>query len=546
MWGVKKYFNKPRSRSTDNCESSEFSLINAVKACDIRRIVHIYSMEKCEQKMWNASNDNLLHMAVSTENSLMVKTILLLYEKKCKFREKRNKQGLRPIDLANKEIEEVFKQWDGETNIMCESQCNGTSNYKESDMRKKLNSSILLQRLPHLSNKSKVLLSLDGGGIRGLAAIQILMKLEERLGMPIHDVVDWMAGTSTGAYISIMIAQKRSLEDMRKIYLKFKGKVFRGMRPYNTLVLEKSLQEILGTELFTHFEKPKIIVTTCKIYNNQPQLKLLRNYKTEKIKEDNSKKEDVDFDLMQTWEVGRCSSAAPTYFEPYKGFIDGGIMSNNPAMELLTEFFEHNYSRQIQKNLSKHENNGLDKIEQTQDSLNEKTAKITKDLWPTSICLNEECSNENKSSDNCMEDIACVISIGTGGWKGNIKVPEANAYSHNVNNNTHHNEPQRKNLIKKWVDLKGILPVFIRQLTASDGLPVERARAWCHSIGVPYFRITANHTDKLKLDDSNDISIIQMMWDTEIYLRTEGKSEINKLIHYLKLFCKIKQNSNSL
>ncbi|CEF62602.1 85/88 kDa calcium-independent phospholipase A2 [Strongyloides ratti] len=552
MWNVKKYFNRPRSRSIDSYENNEYILINAVKACDIRRIVHIYAFETVEQKMINMSNDNILHIAVGTENSIIVKVILLFYEKRWKFSKQRNKQGLRPIDMANKEIETVFRQWDGEIDTNGENFKNNSSIQSVSEMRKKLNGSILIQRLSQLTHKSKVLMSIDGGGIRGLAAIQILMTLEDELGMPLYNIVDWIAGTSTGAYISIMLAQKRSLEDMRKIYLRFKGKVFRGMRPYNTTALENCLQEILGKEPFSSVKKPKLIVTTCMVNNNIPQLKLFRNYTTfiNKNEEYNDKFEK-DFNNFSTWEVGRSSSAAPTYFEPYKGLIDGGIMSNNPAIELLTEFFEHNYSKLINENLSNISSDSISENDQNfLNEMNDKIIKTTKNLWPTSYCLKKNNKILEKG-DDMMENIACLISIGTGGWKGNMKVPEGGSYfqqlpitnpTTNNNNNNNNNEPQKKNILKKLADLKGILPIFIRQLTASDGLPVERARAWCHSIGVPYFRFTASHTMRLKLDDSNDVAIVQMMWDTEIYLRTEGKGEIAKLINYLKLFCKMKES----
>jgi uncharacterized protein len=49
---------------------------------------------------------------------------------------------------------------------------------------------------------NKILLSIDGGGMRGIFTIQLLKKLEEIAGAPLYQWVDMVAGTSTGAIIS--------------------------------------------------------------------------------------------------------------------------------------------------------------------------------------------------------------------------------------------------------------------------------------------------------------------------------------------------------
>src|SRR4051794_32659813 len=70
------------------------------------------------------------------------------------------------------------------------------------------------------------LLSLDGGGIRGLITIEILAKIErivrEQSGRPslvLADYFDYIAGTSTGAVIGTLLALGRSVDEIRGIYL---------------------------------------------------------------------------------------------------------------------------------------------------------------------------------------------------------------------------------------------------------------------------------------------------------------------------------------
>ncbi len=102
------------------------------------------------------------------------------------------------------------------------------------------------------------LLCLDGGGIRGLILIQVLRAVERCCNRPIHELFDWVAGTSTGGILALCIAHKRSLMHARGLYFMMKDDVFCGKRPYDTTPLEKVMKREFGEHtVMTDVEHPK-------------------------------------------------------------------------------------------------------------------------------------------------------------------------------------------------------------------------------------------------------------------------------------------------
>src|SRR5215467_4774625 len=70
------------------------------------------------------------------------------------------------------------------------------------------------------------ILSIDGGGIRGIIPASTLVALETQLGKPVREVFDFVAGTSTGALIAAGVAAGVPAARMLEIYTERADEIF--------------------------------------------------------------------------------------------------------------------------------------------------------------------------------------------------------------------------------------------------------------------------------------------------------------------------------
>ncbi|KIH59811.1 phospholipase, patatin family [Ancylostoma duodenale] len=92
------------------------------------------------------------------------------------------------------------------------------------------------------------LLSLDGGGIRGLVVIQMLSELEKKFGTDLLSSFGWLGGTSTGAILALALSQGKSIAHCRSMYFRLKDELFCGERPYIGATLDSFLRSEFGED----------------------------------------------------------------------------------------------------------------------------------------------------------------------------------------------------------------------------------------------------------------------------------------------------------
>jgi uncharacterized protein len=186
------------------------------------------------------------------------------------------------------------------------------------------------------------MLTIDGGGLRGIYPAYILLKLKELTGFdPVRDV-DLLAGTSTGSIIAAGLAIGKPIEEIVELY-EVKGReIFAGKKfsvdgmyksKYSKDALRSVLHEQMGDITMGEIKKPLLIPTTD--IGNGNVFIVRSNYSADYKRDRATKLVDVV--------VASCS--APTYFDPEKVqeflLADGGLWANNPASIALTEALGH-------------------------------------------------------------------------------------------------------------------------------------------------------------------------------------------------------------
>ncbi len=175
------------------------------------------------------------------------------------------------------------------------------------------------------------ILSIDGGGIRGIIPALLLAEIEKQTGKKISDCFDFIAGTSTGAIIALLINLKESIsaQQIVNIYEEYGKVIFKRNKlrsavrgpKYSVDGLNRVIEKFAGNTFITDTVKP-VLITAYE--TEQQKTTFFTNYQ-------NRYKDLLIKDAI------RASTAAPSYFEPVKipnrgTFIDGGMGANNPAM----------------------------------------------------------------------------------------------------------------------------------------------------------------------------------------------------------------------
>lgn len=324
-------------------------------------------------------------------------------------------------------------------------------------------------------------LCLDGGGIRGLVLAQMLLEVENLAQTPIAHLFDWIAGTSTGGILALALGCGKTMKQCMCLYLRMKDQAFVGSRPYPSDLLESVLKEQLGEfTVMSDIKYPKLMVTGVMADRKPVDLHLFRNYKCASdilgiATPSNCRRQPPPPPEDQlVWRAARATGAAPSYFRAFGRFLDGGLIANNPTLDAMTEIHEYNMA--------------LRSLGQDSDAV----------------------------------PISTVVSLGTG------LIPVTELKEIDV-----FRPDSIWDTAKLAYGISAIGNLLVDQATASDGRVVDRARAWCSMIGVPYYRFNPQMSVDIAMDEKIDEPLINMLWEVKAYMYANRKKVI-EMINMLK------------
>ena len=193
-------------------------------------------------------------------------------------------------------------------------------------------------------------LSIDGGGIRGIIPAVVLAELERRTGRRAAELFDFMAGTSTGGILACALAKPDPLPAAELVALYeeegpriFHRTLLKRVFSVDGLTDERYEDDGLNAALQRYLGDARLRDATVPVFVTAYDIKdrFAFFFRSERAVDDPT----YDFSMA---DVARATSAAPTYFEPVEvtdaagartyPLVDGGIYAMNPA---ACAFVEH-------------------------------------------------------------------------------------------------------------------------------------------------------------------------------------------------------------
>ncbi|PAV84478.1 hypothetical protein WR25_18286 [Diploscapter pachys] len=443
----------------DECAHGE-SLFDAARFNDLDRVIKIFT-KGVSMGQVDEHGNTLLHIAAMNGHRTMCRALIVFAAPRAIWQHQ-NKMGLTAEDLAvDEEIKADLHAFSHTADYSQDPNC--------------LYNSKLINETKKWKKNSKVLFSMDGGGIRALITSQILVHLDGLMNGTLMQRVDYVAGTSCGGLLALLLTtNNRKVEECRRFVFQYKDKVFCGndmkVPKHNSNGLEYVAKNATGwgEAKMDSITKHRLIVTVANTRTSPSQLVLFRSFSPRIPEAQRKQSEFLQPDRLELWKAARCTSAAPYFFESYHGLSDGGLVANNPTLTLMTDFYQ--------------------------------TQKM-------------DLANSDEMNPYEPETVGCVISLGTG------KFPVEPSEGIDVSIHPMKNPMKAaKSLLKSLTNAKNLFVLLLKECTTSNGTPVK---------------FSPHLSEPMNLDETDDLKCIGIMWETELYIMTDAYQDMRQLANFL-------------
>ena len=412
--------------------------------------------------------------------------------------------------------------------------------------------SVLDKQAPNV--RDKFILALDGGGIRGMVTIVLLIELMRRVrlksGKPsakLSDCFHMIIGTSTGGIIAALVAVlDKQLEEILELYLTMGSKVFGeknkvtgSLNPMTMLVHYSDyemllfLRDLFGVRRLdddaTRFKDESLrgpngvrfAVSTLDISHETSDPMLLRNY------EPAPGCGMVGTNRAFVIEAVRSTSSAVTYFHPWRRYF-APLRSNPNPLGVASTTYDTNASGMLHENIeiildgapSKQDRELLAKIVHN-DSLMNAAATTDGGTWannPVEVAIEE--IRELYAQDQVSIHVA---NFGTGLMP---RSPSRTWSSHGIRNPAERNFVGEHNMREVFSDL--IVGAVVSPATDTERIARRAAQFYGDMASIT--RINPPLRKIFKLDDISESAAREMMEDVKAYITSkEGDAALERL-----------------
>lgn len=187
------------------------------------------------------------------------------------------------------------------------------------------------------------ILSIDGGGIRGLIPAKILSRIEQSLGINLVGQFDLLAGTSTGGILALAFACGYRPVVLVDLYKNLGSSIFKdsfwdNMRDIGVLLGAKYTLDRLREQLHIYFGgktlgqlSKRVLISSFDLDRNK--VGAVREW-SPKFFHNYPDSEDMSSLVV---DIALNTAAAPVFFPTSGKYIDGGVVVNNPAMAAVAQ-----------------------------------------------------------------------------------------------------------------------------------------------------------------------------------------------------------------